>query len=106
MELARMGRAAFLAPLTRTSPLRRCPPLMTILSTKPYTALRGGGSLGGGGAAVLVAQAKAASGLAAGLFGADLVTGLVAVHLAAAPGLVVDDAVALGAIGALAAFDA
>ena len=33
-----MGSAAFLAPLTRTSPLSRCPPLITILSTKRYTA--------------------------------------------------------------------
>src|SRR5438128_1286409 len=107
MELARMGRAAFLAPLTRTSPLSRAPPLMTILSTNRYTALRSGGSLGGGaGTTVLVAQAEAAGRLAAGFLGADLVAGLVAFHFAAAPGLVVDDAVALGAIGALAVFDA
>src|SRR5579859_5166934 len=99
MELARMGSAAFLAPLMRTSPLSRAPPLMTILSTKPYTALRSGGSLGGGGATVLVAQAEAAGGLAAGFLGADLVARLVAFHLAAAPGLIVHDAIALGAIG-------
>src|SRR4051812_10229185 len=101
MELARMGSAAFLAPLTRTSPLSRCPPLMTILSTKPYTQVLRRRSLG---AAVLVAQTEAARRLLAGFLGAELVTSLVAVHLATAPRLVVDDAVALGAIRTLAAF--
>src|SRR5262249_2900769 len=103
MELARMGSAAFLAPLTRTSPLSRCPPLMTILSTKRYTALGGGRSLG---ATVLVAQAEPARRLAAGFLGADLVARLVGLKLAAAPRLVVHHAVGLGAIGALAPLDA
>src|SRR3569833_2958684 len=69
--------------------------------------LRRGGSgfFLGRAAAVLFAQAVAARRLLAGFLAAQLVAGLVAFLLAAAPQLVVRHAVALGAIRALATFD-
>src|SRR4051794_1436775 len=89
----RMGSAAFFAPETRTSPRRRSPPLMTILSmgsgpqrSRTVAYWLGGRRSGFGllAAGVLLTAAVEGGRLAAAFLAADLVVVLVA-HLVAPP---------------------
>src|SRR5262245_13949998 len=72
---ASIGRAAFLAPEMRTSPLRRCPPRMRMRSTRLRRARGGelGGRFGLLALEVLLAEPALHHGLAAAFLGADLV---------------------------------
>src|SRR5437868_4131181 len=98
---ARIGSAAFFEPETRTSPIRRAPPRMTIFCKRRYVlrgggaALGGGGTLGRGHAGVLVAEPPAGPRLAASFLAADLVAVVVA-HVAPAPA---DEVLAAQALG-------
>src|SRR5436305_11712286 len=89
-EEARIGSAAFFEPDTRTSPVRRAPPRMTIFCKRRYVlrggraALGGGSPLGRGHPGVLVTEPTVGSRLAASFLAAALVAVVVA-HVAAAP---------------------